>query len=235
MRRLQSASAGAAFPAAWTAGYDGGVGVGVPSGVTIAIVDTGVLATHQDLGLAKVLPGADFVDGSTDGRSDPNGHGTHVAGIAAAADNTLGGLGGAPVAKILPVRVLNANGSGLNSAVANGIVWAVDNGAHVINLSLGGCNASSAMLNAVAYATNNNRVVVAAAGNDGTHSTIYPAAYDDQGAIAVASTDQSGNKSSFSNWGTSVDVAAPGTNILSTLNSGATVPATRRRGRGNRS
>jgi len=211
---LQSAPAkGADFPTAWAANFDG-------SGPVIAIVDSGVTATHEDLA-GKVLPGADFVTSSgACAGVDPNGHGTHVAGIAAAADNQVGGLGGAPRAAILPVKVLNAQGSGLNSTVANGIVWATDNGADVINLSLGGTTQSSAMLNAVAWATNHNVVVVAAAGNDGTATTIYPAAYDNQGAIAVASTDQNGNKSSFSNYGASVDVAAPGSGIISTLNNG---------------
>jgi serine protease len=199
---------GADFVNAW--GTDDG------TGVVIAIVDTGVLATHEDLGTTKVLPGADYVDGSTDGRSDPNGHGTHVAGIAAAADNLLGGLGGAPNATILPVRVLGTNGTGSTSAVAQGIDWAVDHGAKVVSLSLGACDPSSALQSAVQYANQHSVVVTAAAGNDNANAVIYPAAFDAEGVIAVAATDQNGNKSAFSDYGLSTDIAAPGTNIYST-------------------
>ncbi len=206
-------AAGGGFDSAW-ATADG-------TGQVIAIIDTGVQANHEDLGITtKVLPGIDFVLVGGDGTADQNGHGTHVAGIAAASDNDKGGLGGAPGAKILPVRVLNASGSGFSSDVASGIKWAADNGATVINLSLGGCNPSAAMQSQIAYAiSTRNVVVVAAAGNNNQNATVYPGAYDVEGVIAVAATNNVGAKASYSNYGVSVDIAAPGGESTSTSTS----------------
>jgi subtilisin family serine protease len=216
------------FAAAWAAGFDG-------AGVTIAIVDSGVLATHEDLA-GKVAPGIDFYAGSEAapagdsnyGRLDPNGHGTHVAGIAAAADNSLGGLGGAPGASILPVRVLGATGSGSTSDVVDGIIWAADplkGGADVISLSLGGSYCSPSEQEAVEYAEREGAIVVAAAGNDNGNVPIYPAGFEGE-VIAVGSTTSANAKSSFSNWGTPfVDIAAPGSLILSTYKDSAGQPA----------
>ncbi len=184
------------------------------AGVTVAVIDSGVDATHPDLA-GQVLPGVDLVDGSG---SDRNGHGTHVAGtIAAVTGNGVGVAGFAPDAKILPVRVLGADGSGSMSAVANGITWAADHGAQVINMSLGSSVQVGAVTTAIAYARSKGIVVVAAAGNArGSGSpTSYPAA--DPGVLAVAATDSADRYSSFSNAGSYVDVAAPGTGILSTL------------------
>ncbi len=195
------------------------------AGVTVAVVDTGVLGTHEDLA-GSVLPGLDLAaDASTydhagNGEVDPAGHGTHVAGIIAAhANNGVGIAGAAPGARILPVRVLDASGSGSSSDVAEGIIWAADHGARVINLSLGG-GPSPGMQIAIQYALSKQVVTFAAAGNayqDGNQPT-YPAAYPE--AVAVAAIDQSLNHASFSNTGSYVDIAAPGDLIWSTYGTG---------------
>jgi serine protease len=187
------------------------------AGVTVAVVDTGVDVTHPDLA-GQVLPGADLVAGTTGVSADPNGHGTHVAGtIAAAAGNGIGVAGIAADARILPVRVLGSDGSGMMSTVASGITWAADHGAQVINMSIGSTAQVSAVTNAIAYAQGKGVVVVAAAGNNRSSGspTNYPAA--DPGVIAVAATDSTDSYSSYSNQGSYVDVAAPGTSILSTV------------------
>ena len=180
-------------------------------GVTVAVLDTGV-AAHPDL-RDNLLPGFDFVDNDTS-TTDVHGHGTHVAGIVAAARNGIGVAGVAPDARILPVKVLSDSGSGTTTGVANGIVWAVGNGADVINLSLAGA-ASPSVSTAIAYAVSRDVVVVAAAGNGGLNGVTYwPGA--DPNAIGVASTDSSGLPSSFSSRGSYVDVAAPGGSVWST-------------------
>ena len=190
------------------------------AGVTVAVVDTGTMANHPDLS-GQVLPGHYFLhsnDGQSTfegdgGTSDPNGHGTHVGGtIAANDDNGVGISGAAPDAKILPVQVLCGDGNGFTSDVANGITWAVDHGAKVINLSLGG-GANSAELSAVQYADSKNVVVVAAGGNDGAGGPAsYPAAYStSQGnVIAVAATDNANQHPSYGTTGSYLDLAAPG-------------------------
>ncbi len=185
------------------------------AGVTVAVIDTGVDAAHEDLG-SVVLPGIDYIDASRDGRYDPDGHGTHVAGIIAAqVNNGRGIVGAAPGVRILPVRVLDANGSGVSSNVAAGIIWATDHGARVINMSLGG-GPSPGMQIAIEYALSKGTVVLAAAGNNGStdNAPVYPAAYPQ--AIAVAAFDENLNRAPFSNTGSYVDVSAPGNNILST-------------------
>ncbi len=184
------------------------------TGVVIAIIDTGVDTGHSDLA-AKLVPGYDFVNNDSN-PNDDNGHGTHCAGIAAALTNNAVGIAGVDWnARIMGVKVLGASGSGSFSAIANGITWAADNGADVISLSLGGSSGSSTLENAVNYAAGRNVVIVAAAGNSNTSALSYPAAY--AATIAVGSTDQNDARSSFSNFGASwVDVAAPGTSILST-------------------
>lgn len=181
--------------------------------VVIAIVDTGVDMAHQDLA-GKIVPGYDFVNNDNNA-DDDNGHGTHCAGIAAAVTNNARGVAGVDWnARIMPVKVLSASGSGSFAAIANGITWAVDNGADVISLSLGGSSGSTTLQSAVDYAWSRNVVVVAAAGNSNTSAASYPAFYTN--CIAVGSTDQNDARSSFSNFGSWVDVAAPGSSILST-------------------
>jgi thermitase len=193
------------------------------SGVTIAIIDTGVDLAHPDL-QTNLLSGYDFWDYDTVPQ-DGNGHGTNVAGIAAAALNGVGVAGVAPTAKILPVRVLNNQGLGYISDIADGITYAADR-AQVLNLSLGGTISSTTLLNAINYAANTKgRLVVAAAGNCGDsnypyngctsqNQPIYPAAYPN--VMAVAATTSSDTRASFSNVGSYVDIAAPGYNIYNT-------------------
>jgi serine protease len=186
------------------------------AGVTVAVIDTGVDASHPDLA-GQVLTGYDAINKTSGTATDPNGHGTHVAGtIAAMTDNEIGVSAVAPNAKILPIRVLGASGSGYMSDAAAGIVYAADHGANVINMSLGSESKVVAVSNAIAYARSKGVVVVAAAGNErGYGSPIsYPAA--DAGVIAVAATDSNDAVASYSNQGDYVDVAAPGSAILST-------------------
>jgi hypothetical protein len=186
--------------------------------VIVAVIDSGVLANHQDLA-GSVLPGKDYVTAGSDGRIDPNGHGTHVAGVIAAhVNNGLGIAGGAPDARILPIRVLDANGGGVASNVAKAIIWAADHGARVISLSLGGGQAPG-VEQAIHYANSKRAVVIAAAGNGGDsgNAPMYPAAYPN--AIAVAAVDTNLKHPSFSNHGKYVDISAPGVGITSTWGS----------------
>lgn len=184
------------------------------AGVKVAVLDTGVDQNHEDISTKTVLQKDFSGSGSVD---DFYGHGTHVAGIiAAVSNNGVGVAGGCPQCVILNGKVMGDNGSGAYLAIANGITWAADNGAKVINLSLGGSARSLTLERAVNYAWNKGAVVVAAAGNSGSQSKLYPAAYTR--AIAVAATNNLDNKASWSNWGAKwVDVAAPGENIFSTF------------------
>ena len=195
-------------------------------GIKVAVVDTGVAAGHPDLA-GRVMAGHEFlgaVDRDLSPMIDDCGHGTHVAGtIAAIPDNGIGIAGAAPRVRILPVRVLSAANhcGGWSSDVAKGIIWAANQGARVINLSLGGPGPDSALARAVRYARSKGAVVVAAAGNNhGTctpyrNRTIYPGATT--GAIGVGAVDSSLNHACFSNTGRYVDLAAPGVGILSTV------------------
>ncbi|MBC7644082.1 MAG: peptidase S8 [Thermoleophilia bacterium] len=182
------------------------------AGVTIAVVDTGVSYIHEDL-WGKVDKGYDFVDDDAD-PMDVQGHGTHVSGIAAGyAGNGLGGAGVAPSARILAVRALDADGAGYYSWIANGITYAADHGAKVINLSLGGSEAAAVMEEAIGYASAKGAVVTCASGNDGTANMGFPAKYE--GCLSVGSVNAAGARSSFSDYGSGLDVMAPGENILS--------------------
>ncbi|HEY9899401.1 MAG TPA: S8 family peptidase [Pantanalinema sp.] len=184
------------------------------SKTVLAIVDTGVDHTHPDLA-GRVLKGHDFVNNDDDAMDD-QGHGTHCAGIAAAsANNSVGIAGIAPKVTILAVKVLSKSGSGSYEGVAQGIVYAADQGAQVISMSLGGPTSSQAVEDAVKYAMSKGTVVVAAMGNDGRETKSYPAAIP--GVIGVGSTDAADQKSNFSNMGSHISISAPGSNILSTL------------------
>lgn len=191
-------------PAAW----DTTVGA---SSVIVAVIDSGVSASHPDLS-GKVLPGYDFFNGDADA-TDDNGHGTAVAGITAAATNNAIGMAGVSWnSMILPVKALGADGSGSYSAMANGITWATDKGARIINLSLGGTSSSRALQDAVNYAWRRNVILVAAAGNNGNSTLFYPAACNN--VVAVSATDSADMRPTWSNFGSYVDVSAPGVGIL---------------------
>jgi subtilisin family serine protease len=174
----------------------------------VAVVDTGV-SSHPDLA-GKILAGYDFVNGDTNA-SDDNGHGTHVAGIIGAATNNAAGIAGLCWGcNILPVKVLNASGSGSYSAIASGITYAADHGARVINLSLGGTSSSATVQSAVDYAVARGAVVVAASGNQGCDCILYPAAFSN--VVAVGAVDGASARRTYSNYGSALDLVAPGTN-----------------------
>ena len=182
------------------------------SSVGIAILDTGIDASHEDLA-AKIVKVVNFTTAPTS--DDLYGHGSHVGGSAAAASNNAKGVAGTCQGCVLyNVKVLDNSGSGAWSWIASGITWAADNGARVINMSLGGAIGSSTVESAINYAWGKGVVIVASAGNSNSSSASYPAFYAN--VIAVASTTSLDVKSSFSNWGSWVDVAAPGSSILST-------------------
>ncbi len=184
------------------------------AGQTVAVLDTGV-SPEPDL-VASLLSGWDFVTDRPDGRVDPSGHGTHVAGIiAATSGNGLGTTGLAPAVNVLPVRVLDRDGMGYWSDIAQGIVYATDSGAGVINLSLSGAGSSATMQTALQYAASRDRVLVAAVGNDGNAVPSYPAA--DPRVVAVSASTSSDSVARFSNYGSYLDLAAPGVGIWSTI------------------
>lgn len=180
----------------------------------IAVVDTGVDPNHPDLS-GLVLTGFNTIDG-TENSSDDHGHGTHVAGIAAAQTNNATGVASASfTSTILPIKVLNKDGFGTYADVAEGIVYAVDNEARIINLSLGGTSDSETLKRAVRYAQNKGSLLVAAAGNNGNDTPVYPASYD--GVLAVSASDQDDSLASFSSFGKNIFVASPGVSITSTV------------------
>nr|WP_198162759.1 S8 family peptidase [Halobacillus mangrovi] len=180
----------------------------------IAVIDTGVYYDHPDL-IDKTILGYDFAQNDNDPK-DLNGHGTHVSGTVAAETNNATGVAGmAPETKILAVRALGANGSGSLNDIADAIRYSADAGAEVINMSLG-CDCDSQTLeDAVNYAWNSGSVVVAAAGNDGVSTTFEPASYEN--VIAVGAVDSNNDVAYFSNYGSWVDVTAPGVDIVSTV------------------
>jgi len=188
------------------------------TGVVVAVLDTGV--AYEDYGAycqAPDLAGTTFVAGydfvNSDAHpNDDNGHGTHATGtIAQTTNNGVGVAGVAFDCSIMPVKVLNATGSGSHSWIADGIRYAADNGADVISMSLGGPSSSQTMEDAVAYAYNNGVTLVASSGNDYQEGnpTNYPAAYDDY-VIAVGATRYDETRSYYSNTGSYLDIVAPG-------------------------
>ena len=193
-------------PEAWSYGHTG-------AGVKIAVLDTGI-APHSDL---SITGGVAFT-----GRSyvDDNGHGTHVAGIIAAKNNSIGVVGVAPAAQLYAVKVLDRKGSGYVSDIVAGIDWAITNNMDIINMSLGSSSKSDTLEAAVNKAYSKGILLVAAAGNSGTTVTSmenveYPARFDS--VIAVAATEDVNNsRASFSSTGIQVEVSAPGVNIKST-------------------
>jgi len=193
-------------PEAWA------IATGNPT-ILIAILDSGIDQDHPDF-IGKIEANEDFTGSGT--VDDTYGHGTHVAGIAAAnTNNSLGVSGIGYQSRLLNGKVLNDEGYGAYTWIAEGIIWATDNGAKVINLSLGGSRKSITLEDAVNYAWTSGVVVVAAAGNSGNTRKLYPAYYPN--CISVAATDNNDVKASFSTYGSWVDVAAPGENIYSTF------------------
>ncbi len=184
--------------------------------VIVAVLDTGVDLGHPDLA-GRLVPGYDFVDGDDEPR-DENGHGTHVAGIIAAiANNDLGVAGIAPGVRIMPVRVLDGEGYGTDGAIADGLRYAADHGARVINMSLGSFIPTGDTIDqAVNYAIDRGVIVVIAAGNDYLPLPNFAGGLN-RDAIVVAATDEDDVKASFSNSGPWVDISAPGVHIYSTM------------------
>lgn len=202
--------------------------------VTVAVVDTGIDAKHEDLAGTHFVTGYDVINKKTIiGRvnSDDNGHGTLISGvIAATTNNNIGIAGAAPGVSLMPIKALDSSGSGSSTKISEGIVWAADHSADVINLSLGGMGFShdTTLANAISYAFSKNVVIVAAAGNDVAvtggnldKDPVFPIC-DDNGQnmiIGVTATDSNDLKPSFANYGKAcVDVSAPGKRILSTIN-----------------
>ena len=182
-------------------------------GVAVADLDTGIDLNHPEF-LQKVVKYKNFTSTSLSVQ-DVNGHGTHTAGTIAAQTNNSLGISSVGFNTVLMVgKVLGDSGSGQLSWVANGITWAADNHAKVINMSLGSTSGSSTLQSAVDYAWAHGVVICAAAGNNNSSSAFYPAYYTN--CIAVGATDINDRRASFSNWGSWVDVAAPGVNIYST-------------------
>ena len=189
--------------------------------VKVGVVDTGISADHLDLA-GNVVPGYDFVQGDADAR-DFNGHGTHVAGTIGARGNNARGVAGVNwQVSLMPVRVLDGSGSGSSANVTAGFAYACSHGANIVNASLGGTGYSTAMRDAIAACP--NTLFVVAAGNDGLSDDTtphYPCNYGAspdnlQNVICVAATDQNDALAGFSNYGASVDLAAPGVGVTST-------------------
>ncbi|MEN8154717.1 MAG: S8 family serine peptidase [Acidobacteriota bacterium] len=178
------------------------------SGAVVAVIDTGVKQSLEDLANTNFTAGWDFVNNDAD-PTDDEGHGSHVAGtIAQSTNNGTGVAGIAYNGTIMPIKVLDRRGSGSFDDIADGIYWAVDNGADIINMSLGGSSSLTILEDAVNYAWNNGVVVVCAAGNDGVSSPFYPAAYVN--SISVSATTSLDTLASYSNYGTTIDISAPG-------------------------
>jgi serine protease len=202
---------------------DDGFGIHVPSawdrstgtGVVVAVLDTGVayenyaaFSQAPDLAQTSFVDGWDFIH-NTVHADDDNGHGTHVTGtIAQSSNNGYGCAGVAPGARIMPVKVLGADGTGPLSALADGIRFAADHSAQVINISLGTSQSSDALRDAVQYARGKGVVIVAAAGNDGNDTPVYPAAFS--GVISVGATRFDGQTTYYSSYGPTLSVVAPG-------------------------
>ncbi|MCC5644274.1 S8 family serine peptidase [Nostoc sp. CHAB 5824] len=220
-------------PEVWAQGYTG-------KGVIVAVVDTGVDYNHEDLrnniwtnaneivgnsidddgnGYIDDNYGWNFAD-KNNNTLDNNGHGTHVSGAIAGENNNYGVTGIAYDAKIMPVKVLNESGSGSYNSISKGIRYAVDNGANVINLSLGGTSSNRTLESAIDYASSKGVIVVMAAGNDGDSSPDYPARYAYKSGIAVGAVDKNNNMPDFSNRSGTDEIAyvtAPGVKVYSSV------------------
>ncbi len=187
--------------------------------VTIAVVDTGIDYDHPDLASGFGSdPGRDFAGGDGDPApdADDESHGTHVAGCASADTDNGVGVAGPSDSRLLAVRALDSSGTGSLSDIADAIQWAADQGADVINVSLGGSTETRTMKRAVEYAADQHgALVVCAAGNSGRSGVAYPAAYEE--CVAVSAIDPNEELADFSNYGSAIELAAPGVNVLSTM------------------
>ncbi len=178
------------------------------SSVIVAIVDTGVKQSLEDLANTNFMAGYDFVNNDND-PTDDHGHGSHVCGtVAQSTNNNLGVTGIAFNTTIMPVKVLNSSGSGTWDQIANGINYATNNGAHIINMSLGGSSGSTTLQDACNNAWNNGVLLAVAAGNSGSSSPMYPAAYPV--CISISATNYLDQKANYSNYGSTIDMCAPG-------------------------
>jgi len=183
-------------------------------GVKVAVLDTGCDLDHPDL-VDNLLPGMNFVDRNQP-PDDDNGHGSHVTGTICAMNNDYGIVGVAPQTKVLPVKVLDQNGSGDLEVVADGIYWAADQGVDFITMSLGSPSVTPAIEKAVNYAEKKGVVTWCAAGNAGqTRQIFYPAAY--KNVVGIGAIDEHFNRANFSCTGPDLDFLAPGVKILSTV------------------
>ena len=206
--------------------------------VVVGVLDTGVDWTHPDLAAniwsdADGYHGYNFIDGNRQPMDDnvnsydENGvwqpgtytyHGTHVAGVVGAVIDNSAGVAGIAQALLMAVKVMNDSGEGTDATVASGIRWAVDNGADVVTMSLGVDGMSTTLNNAISYASNHGVVMIAASGNSGSSEVSYPAA--NPKVIAVGAVDSTEDPTGFSNYGTNLDIMAPGSSIYSTMASG---------------
>ncbi|OEU75948.1 MAG: alkaline serine protease, partial [Desulfuromonadales bacterium C00003093] len=197
-------------PSAWE------LGIG-STAIPIAVIDSGVDPDHPDL-VAKLQPGFNFLANNND-THDVLGHGTAVAGSAGAISNNATGVAGVAWANpIMPLVVLDSSNWATYTNISNAIIYAVNNGAKVVNISIGGSSFSYTLDNAINYAWNNGVLVFASAANYNTSTPYYPAACSN--AVAVAATDSADNKASFSNYGDWITITAPGVSILTTNNGG---------------
>ena len=180
--------------------------------VLVAILDTGIDGDHEDL-IGQIAGEVNLTDSPIAG--DIYGHGTHIAGIIAAGDNDTGVVGVAPGCRLLNVKVADDRGRCDASNLADGIVWAVDNGVGVINISIEIKESSPDLEEAVQYAWDNGALIIAAAGNSGSQNPVYPAYYEE--CIAVAAVKEDNSLAPLTNRGDWVDLVAPGFKIYSTL------------------
>ena len=186
------------------------------SNTIVAVLDSGINAAHPDLA-GQVLPGYDFLNNTND-TSDDFGHGTAVSGaVVADGNNAIGVAGVAYGARVLPVKVMDSSGFASYSCIAQGISYAVDHGARVINISIAGSSSSATLQGAIDYAWSNNVVIVAAAGNNANNTPQYPAACDH--VVGVSATEPDDSLASFSSYGSFVSLSAPGDNIWTTQDS----------------
>ena len=228
VREAEASPSDPSYPDQWSLpkiGWDSVFGTVDPAGsAVVALLDTGVDASHPDLA-GQLVAGRSMLDSSA-GTTDPNGHGTAMAGIIAARTDNAEGIAGIGYAgvKVMPVTVLDADGLGQDSDIIAGVVWAVDHGADVINMSFSNPGFSESLQAAIDYAWANDVVVVAATGNDGSSAATFPAG--DRGVIGVSNTDRSDTLAPSSNYGPDVFLAAPGVGVITTAPGGGTTSVT---------